>query len=234
MNNIKSILFLYSFSSLLIFISPVFSQEKNKVRELFRLSVTSLSFNPEILSQNKSINLNNEILKNSIYTIDNTEIEPQEFHLKNGRAEFRYGTGATQKIIVQILDPWIRYGDLNDDQSPDAIAILTYDSGGSGTYIYLATMLNQEGQAVNVATEFLGDRIKIHDLSIEDNKIFLTFSERNSQEKISYKITLQAGKLVKEKIGNTILDKINFDISKISPEALIDDSNSRGLALPNP
>ena len=226
MYNFQSILVFYSFSSLFLLISNLFSPAQTKVTELFRSSVTSVTLKSEILSQNRSVILNNEILKNSIYTIENRETSSQEFHLNNGRAEFRYGTGATQRNIVTIVEPWIRYGDLNYDQSLDAIAILAYSSGSSGTFIYLATMLNQEGKAINVATEFLGDRIKIHSLSIENKQIFITFSERNREERILYQFTLNSGKLTKEEISNHILNKITFDLTNISPEGLIGNHNN--------
>lgn len=238
MSNLISILFLSLsiFNTLLIFIKHNFIQEKTEVTQIILQEntlrqATKTESKGKIVSKNILVALTQKILKNSIYIIDNSGDVPETFNLKNGRAEIKYGIGGSQKVIVTMLDSGIRYGDLNDDKVEDAVVILAYYGGGSGTFIYLATVLNQEGKAVNVATEFLGDRIGIDFLSIENNQIFITIKERNSSEKISYKFNLEGQKLIKQAINNNILNKITFDISRISPEGLIgSDDNLRSLS----
>jgi hypothetical protein len=62
-------------------------------------------------------------------------------------------------------------GDLNGDGLPDAAVILAADTGGSGTFVYLAAVINQAGKPLNVDAITLGDRTVIESMSIQDGKI---------------------------------------------------------------
>jgi hypothetical protein len=50
------------------------------------------------------------------------------------------------------------FGDLNRDGSEDALVILGTQNGGTGHFIELAVVLNQNGIPLNVSTLYLGDR----------------------------------------------------------------------------
>ena len=223
----------FFFSLLVIFLLSNFTHARAKITEssssLINISTQSIKIksSQKLIAQNNSIILNNEILKNSAYFIKNSEDLAEKFKLKNGITEIKYGMGVTEKLVVTLIDSWIRQGDLDQDGIEDAVVILAYSGGGSGTFIYLALVLNQQGEAVNVATEFLGDRITIKSLSVEKNQILISWTERNSQKEIAYKFNLEGENLVKEKLNsNNTLDKINFDISLISPDGLIGSSDN--------
>ncbi len=57
------------------------------------------------------------------------------------------------------------------DGEPAAAVILVADPGGSGTFYDLALVKRVEGRAVNVGNAHLGDRVRIHSLSIEDGRV---------------------------------------------------------------
>jgi hypothetical protein len=63
----------------------------------------------------------------------------------------------------------LAYGDMNGQQS--AAVILVTNPGGSGTFYDLHLMFAPQGQAVNPASAFLGDRVQINDLKIENSLI---------------------------------------------------------------
>ena len=65
------------------------------------------------------------------------------------------------------------FGDLNGDGSTDAAVALVENSGGSGVFWYLAAMINQDGEPVNAATHFLGDRWQVQSMAITDGEIVL-------------------------------------------------------------
>ena len=67
----------------------------------------------------------------------------------------------------------IIYGDLNSDGAEDALVILNTHNGGTGHFIELAAMLNQNGDAINVSTLFLGDRVIIESGYIQDGLVML-------------------------------------------------------------
>jgi heat shock protein HslJ len=80
--------------------------------------------------------------------------------------------GASRPTVV--LHPEVyAFGDLNDDGVDDAVVILIESSGGSGSFIYLAAVINESGAPVNVATYFVGDREQMQSITIKDGEITL-------------------------------------------------------------
>ena len=49
-------------------------------------------------------------------------------------------------------------GDLNGDQTPDAVMVVGSNTGGSGVFIQLNAVLNQNGQPQSAGAIMLGDR----------------------------------------------------------------------------
>jgi heat shock protein HslJ/LysM repeat protein len=78
--------------------------------------------------------------------------------------------GASRPTVTLIPEP-VGYGDLNGDGQADAAVLLAESSGGSGTFIYLAAMVVQDGGPQNVATTLLGDRVQVQSLTIEAGQI---------------------------------------------------------------
>jgi hypothetical protein len=67
----------------------------------------------------------------------------------------------------------IFYGDVNADGLEDALVILSTQNGGSGHFIELAAVLNQNGSPYNVATISLGDRVAVESGKVENGAIVL-------------------------------------------------------------
>ncbi len=78
--------------------------------------------------------------------------------------------GSATETRVMLTDD-IAYGDL-DDRSGAAVVLVT-DPGGSGTFFDLAVVVSQSGQAANVATTNLGDRVRINSVTIENDEIIV-------------------------------------------------------------
>jgi len=66
------------------------------------------------------------------------------------------------------------YGDLDQDGVADAVVVLVENSGGSGSFIYLAAVLNENGVPMNTSTILLGDRVKVQSLQVTDGQILVT------------------------------------------------------------
>lgn len=62
-------------------------------------------------------------------------------------------------------------GDLDQDRVTDGAVVLAENSGGSGTFIYLAAVVNREAGPRNLSTLLLGDRIRVQSLQIDDGLI---------------------------------------------------------------
>ncbi len=65
------------------------------------------------------------------------------------------------------------FGDLNGDGAGDAAVLLAENYGGSGVFVSVIAMLNQNGQPVQAASELIDDRPIINGLSIQNGQIFL-------------------------------------------------------------
>jgi len=65
------------------------------------------------------------------------------------------------------------FGDLNADGTPDAAAVLAVNTGGSGTFMLLLALSGSPGELSQSEAAWLGDRVKIDSLSIQDGKVLL-------------------------------------------------------------
>jgi hypothetical protein len=75
------------------------------------------------------------------------------------------------------------YGDLDADGDSDATLFLTQDSGGSGTFYYVALAIrNAEGAYRGTNAMFLGDRIAPQTVEIHDGRAVANFAERKAGE----------------------------------------------------
>jgi len=65
------------------------------------------------------------------------------------------------------------YGDINADGLEDAMVILSTQNGGSGHFVELAAVLDQNGSPTNIATIYLGDRVVVESGKVENGIIVL-------------------------------------------------------------
>jgi hypothetical protein len=80
--------------------------------------------------------------------------------------------GGASRPTVTFTEPYA-LGDLNGDGVADAAVLLVENSGGSGSFVYLAAVLDSAGSPDNVATTSLGDRVQPQSLAIGDGQIDL-------------------------------------------------------------
>lgn len=111
--------------------------------------------------------LTEDTLKNADYR----GIYEETVQLIDGRYEGEpFVEGGASRPTVSFIDPYA-FGDLDGDGVEDAAVLLAENSGGSGTFIYLAAVLNRNGSPQNMATQLLGDRVQVNSMSIEDGEI---------------------------------------------------------------
>ncbi len=111
--------------------------------------------------------------------------------------------GGASRPTVTLIDDLIAYGDLNGDGQQDAAVLLLENSGGSGDFIYLAAVINDNGNARNIATQLVGDRVQFRNLKISSGNITadtITIADGESYAQPSLKMhllyQLQGDKLV--------------------------------------
>jgi hypothetical protein len=116
--------------------------------------------------------------------------------LKDGLFEEAAAPGSSSKITVS-LDKNQVEGDLNGDGIPDAAVTLTAETGGSGTFTYLAAVINKNGAAEPLNSVLLGDRIIVKSLSIQSGQIEVDFLDHALNEALAAAPTLQVVKKFK-------------------------------------
>jgi hypothetical protein len=111
-----------------------------------------------------------EQLKNAEYQ----GIYQEPIQLTDGTYEGEpFVEGGASRPTVTFIEPYA-FGDLNGDGVDDAVVLLVESSGGSGSFVYMAAVLNQGGKPENVDTVLLGDRAQVQSLTITDGQINVT------------------------------------------------------------
>lgn len=78
--------------------------------------------------------------------------------------------GASRPTVTLLTDP-IAYGDLDGDGQDDAAVLLVYDSGGSGSFLYLAVVATGQDEPANAKAIFLGDRTQVRKMSTNNGQL---------------------------------------------------------------
>lgn len=93
--------------------------------------------------------------------------------LKDGQYEEEIVPGAASKIQIVMVPDVHAFGDLNGDGVDDAAVILAASGGGSGTFITLEAVVNDQGTPRHAATAQLGDRAQVKSIVIEGGQVTL-------------------------------------------------------------
>ena len=119
--------------------------------------------------------------KNATYVIDGKPVT-----LQNGKASVPAAPDSAEKITTQIFgEPSV--GDLNGDGVSDYGMILERQSGGTGTFYYVAVALTNASttEVSGLNTIFFGDRVAPQNVIVANEKILLNYADRNPDEPMS-------------------------------------------------
>jgi hypothetical protein len=117
--------------------------------------------------------LDEKSLKNMGYHSVWAGVEPVRLAAGEYRAAIgpEPGSELATEVVVRLTQQ-IAFGALNG--RPAAGAVLVTDPGRSGIqYYFLAIVVEQKGEPVNVASRFLGPWVQVHSIAIEDDEISL-------------------------------------------------------------
>ena len=142
-----------------------------------------------------------QALPNAEYPIDITSTGKAQ--LKGGVFEETAAPGSAAMARIT-LGGQQAVGDLNGDGLQDAAVTLIVDTGGRGTFTYLAAVINQNGTPQPVASIAIGDRIIIQSLDIQSEVIIITYLTRKPDDpmtapptvEVTQKFKLQSEKIV--------------------------------------
>jgi len=82
-----------------------------------------------------------------------------------------YEDTANMILVVTGEQPIYALGDLNGDGNEDAVIIMVANTGGSGRFVFMMAVTNGTGGPQNVAATFMGDRVLVNSLTIEDGQV---------------------------------------------------------------
>jgi heat shock protein HslJ len=146
-----------------------------------------------------------QALPDADYPVEGTSTGKAQ--LKDGVFEESIAPGSASKISVQ-LGAQQAFGDLNGDGSQDAAVTLVVDSGGSGTFTYLAPVLNEQGTAVPVASTLLGDRIVVKSLVIQSGSVVVVILTRQADQPMSAEPTTEVTRTFQLR-GKALIEVLN-------------------------
>jgi hypothetical protein len=129
-----------------------------------------------------------EALPNAEYLIELASTGKAQ--LKEGLFEEEAAPGSATKTKIQ-LGKIQAIGDVNGDGLEDAVVTLVVDPGGSGTFTYLALVLNQAGKPKPLAAVLLGDRIIVKSLALQNGDVQVTLLTRKPDEPMSTEPTVE-------------------------------------------
>lgn len=74
---------------------------------------------------------------------------------------------------ANLIEGLAAHGDLDGDGSREAVVLLESSGVGTGRFLYIAVVGRSGGEARNVATRFVGDRVQVRGLRIEGRQVVL-------------------------------------------------------------
>ncbi len=113
--------------------------------------------------------------------------------LANGRAEREAAPGSATKVVTTLGDQRVA-GDVDGDGRPDAVVILVHQPGGSGTFYYVAALLNVPGGATATPAILLGDRIKVNAVRLDGRAIVVEVLGRAAGEPLTASPTVASSR----------------------------------------
>ncbi len=111
-------------------------------------------------------------------------IMDRKFRLTGGRFEQPAAPGSAIREVIRAVGKPVS-GDLDGDGKEDAVLILAYSGGGSGTFYYAAAALLREGSYVGTNGVFLGDRIVPRSLEIRGGVIEAGYLDRRPDQPLA-------------------------------------------------
>ena len=153
-------------------------------------------------------------LRNATYAGIDDRLGPVT--LRNGRWEGAPAiSGGSSRPVVQIADDFRVVGDLDGDDVEESVVLLSYSTGGSGAFSFLAVVTGRSGTLRNVGTAALGDRVQLRSARIADDTLSVSAVRAGESdaaccpgELVDMRWTLRAGRL--ELLGTVAMGRLSL------------------------
>jgi heat shock protein HslJ len=81
--------------------------------------------------------------------------------------------GSASRSRVELMETIIATGDLTGDPRDEVAVLLESTAGGSGSFLYLAVLVDEGRGLRNLATRLVGDRIQVRAMKVEAGRVLL-------------------------------------------------------------
>ena len=107
-------------------------------------------------------------------------IDKDTITLANGRSERPAAPGSAASAITTVEQK--ATGDVDGDGRADTVVILVDQRGGSGSFYYVAALLNPTSGVIAPPAVMLGDRIKISGMRVDAGTVVVDYLDRAAGE----------------------------------------------------
>lgn len=112
-------------------------------------------------------------LLNAEYTLLDSSGNPRIIRLRDGTYQMGSDPAGPDFWTVR-LSEIMAFGDLNGDGLGDAVAAIAENYGGTGVFMFLVALINQNGLPHHIASYFIDDRPILDSLDIREGLIYLS------------------------------------------------------------
>jgi len=105
-------------------------------------------------------------------------IEKSSITLANGRAEAPVAPGSAAKAVTTLTQKAV--GDIDGDGRDDVAAVLVHEPGGSGSFTYVAIVLNATTGAKAMNTVLIGDRVTLQAVRLDGKTVVIDYLDRHA------------------------------------------------------
>jgi hypothetical protein len=116
--------------------------------------------------------LTESMLRNAEYTLVGFDDSSTTYQFVDGKYNHGTDSAAPDFVDIQLLD-YYPFGDLNEDGLDDAAVLIAQNFGGTGVFVSLGAVLNENGTPRHVASTMVDDRPQIKGLQVRNGEIIL-------------------------------------------------------------
>jgi len=164
-----------------------------------------------------------EQLKNGTYVLSRDQGGPPEglLPMEDGSFTYAYVPGAAS-VENYFLYRGVAFGDVNADGAQDAVVVLVHSPAGSGTFYHLAVALNEDGAPRALPPAFLGDRVVLERIVVEDGEVLAAIKTYRDDEPFGSTPTLSV--LLRYRVADQSLELVSSET--VGADEVINDTDT--------
>jgi uncharacterized protein/heat shock protein HslJ len=106
-----------------------------------------------------------------------------EITLRDGRWQGEpYVAGGATLPQAQMVEDLFLSGDFDQHGALETAVLVNYNPGGTGEFLYLAIMQKQDAVPINVASSYVGDRIRVRNFYLKGNRIHIDLIQAGPED----------------------------------------------------